>query len=134
MWIQKKISINKKLTYSKTNIDLECSLSDYGIEYNGNPSVVTINSIRNDVIDSTLENQYYNIGVDKESIELKTLSIYDKYKKNVIKQSISIGDIDNVIKPDRKELPFTMQLRSSATMPLYVDSVDNHVGYIVLTD
>lgn len=128
------VTINTKeaISFTKEEISYEATLDDYGIEYSGNPLMITVNDSYKKATDSVMDNIYYGIGTDSESINKETLSIYDSYKKFKTKQFINMGETDN--KQAKADIPFNMKLGSSATMPIYVDKPYNHVGYICLAD
>jgi hypothetical protein len=126
------IDVSKSIKHTINKVDYEAKLEDFNIEYTGNPLAITINDTYKKATESIMDNIYYGIGVDKESIDKETLSIYDKYKKFKTKQFINIGDATN--KQTKADLPFIMKMSSSATMPIYIDKPSNHVGYISLVD
>ena len=130
-----KVKITKKiesLDVESKDIKEGISLSDFGIEYTGNPLYLSVSKRKDELVDEVLDNTYYGLGVDKEDIDPATLSVYDAYKRSVTKTTLTIGDKD--VKPSKKELPFKMKVKSSAVMPIFLETVDNHLGYIVLTD
>ena len=127
-----KIKLTKELSFANIDAEESFSLSDFGVEYSGNPLYLSISKRKDEMVDEILDNTYYGLNVDSEDIDPATLSVYDSYKKSVTKTTLTIGE--NEIKPSKKDLPFRMKVRSSAVLPIFLETVDNHLGYIVITD
>ena len=126
-------SVNeKKKSLTGSVLDVEGKLSDFDIEFSGNPLSMALNSINTDITDDALKNKHYNLAVDAESIDLQTLNIYDKFKKKKTKSFISLGEVDS--KAIKGDVPFSMDMPSAATLPITIDRPNNHMGYIVLAD
>lgn len=117
---------------------VKAKLEDFNIKSSNDPLLLTVNSEYGKLVRDNDRNTLFKnnnlMGLDMESIDNNVLSIYDRFKRDVKKPVLVINNDKVETKNIKRDVPFRMKLKSSAVMPIFTESPDKHIMYIIPVD